>query len=90
MNVQTGHETRDEQPASSRIGIADCDIHHGPTSPQVLLPYLDRRWHDRLVSFGGRGRQGNASGPQYPKGQPDAARRDAWPEGGAALAAILR
>ena len=81
MNVQTGHETRFKSPASNRIGIADCDIHQGPTLPQAPLPYLDRRWHDPLVSLGGSGRQGTAGGPQYPKGQPNAAWRDTWPEG---------
>ena len=69
--------------AASRLGIADCDIHHSPRDFKLLHPYLARQWQERIALFGTRPRQGNAGGPQYPKSQPDASRRDAWPpEGG--------
>ena len=68
--------------AASRPAIADCDIHHSPKSFKLLYPYMAARWRDHLDMFGQRSRQGNAAGPQYPKGQPDASRRDAWPPGG--------
>ena len=48
----------------------------------MLYPYLEQRWREHLDLFGQRSRQGNHSGPQYPKSQPDASRRDAWPPGG--------
>eukprot|EP01037_Dinobryon_pediforme_P002126 gene2126-2163_t len=78
MNV----EVRDPAPArvaQSRMAIADCDIHHSPRDFKLVHKYLAKRWCDHLEIFGQRSRQGNASGPQYPKGQPDASRRDAWP-----------
>jgi predicted TIM-barrel fold metal-dependent hydrolase len=81
MNV----EVREKQPlvkSASRMAIADCDIHHSPKSLKLIYKYLDRRWCDHLDTYGQRARQGNSSGPQFPKGQPDASRRDAWPPTG--------
>lgn len=68
--------------AVTRLGIADCDIHHSPRDFKMLYPYLEPRWREHIDLFGTRARQGNSSGPQYPKSQPDASRRDAWPPGG--------
>jgi predicted TIM-barrel fold metal-dependent hydrolase len=67
------------RPAASKVAIADCDIHHSPRDFKMLYPYLEPRWREHLDLFGVRARQGNYSGPQYPKSQPDASRRDAWP-----------
>jgi uncharacterized protein len=78
-------EVRDAQVAkssASKLAIGDCDIHHSPKDVKLLYPYLEKRWHESLQLFGARARQGNYSGPQYPKSQPDASRRDAWPPGG--------
>ena len=66
-------------PAANRLAIADCDIHHSPRELRLLHKYLEPRWRERLDQFGVRTRSGNYSGPQYPKSQPDASRRDAWP-----------
>ena len=66
----------------TRALIADADIHHSPRDFKMLYRYLPQRWKAMLDEYGQRARQGNASGPQYPKGQPDASRRDAWPPGG--------
>jgi predicted TIM-barrel fold metal-dependent hydrolase len=71
--------TRSAPAASNRLAIADCDIHHSPRDFKMLYPYLEQRWRDHLDLFGQRPRQGNTTGPQYPKSQPDASRRDAWP-----------
>src|ERR1700722_14354544 len=68
--------------ATSRMAIADCDIHHSPREFSMLYRYLEPRWREHLEQCGQRARQGNYSGPQYPKSQPDASRRDAWPPGG--------
>lgn len=70
--------------AMSRLAIADCDIHHSPRNGMKgLYPYLPSRWREHLEMFGPLPRQAFQNGPAYPKSQPDASRRDAWPpEGG--------
>ena len=69
--------------ASSRVAIADCDIHPAQRSPTDLHPYLPRRWIDHMAEYGAGRRLGMQKGPAYPKSQPDASRRDALPpEGG--------
>ena len=69
--------------AASLLAIADCDIHHSPKlGMKGLYPYLDARWREHLEVFGSLPRQAFQNGPAYPKGQPDASRRDAWPPGG--------
>jgi predicted TIM-barrel fold metal-dependent hydrolase len=81
MNVEV-RQPAQSRPAQSRMAIADCDIHHSPKSFSLIHKYLAKRWCDHIDTYGFRARQGNASGPQYPKGQPDASRRDAWPPNG--------
>jgi uncharacterized protein len=68
--------------AASRVGVIDCDIHPVPNSPRELYPFLARRWQEHLSTFGGARRLGYQNGVAYPKGQPGAFRRDAWPDGG--------
>jgi predicted TIM-barrel fold metal-dependent hydrolase len=68
--------------AATRTGPVDCDIHPGRNSPRDLFPYLERRWQAHAETFGVSQRHGYQSGVAYPKGQPAAARRDAWPPGG--------
>ncbi len=82
MNVDLRNRPAAAQPGASRLAIADCDIHHSPKSFKLIYPYLEKRWQEHLDLFGQRQRQGNASGPQFPKSQPDASRRDAWPPTG--------
>ena len=82
MNIDVRDTPQPAARVASRMAIADCDIHHSPKSFKLIYPYLAQRWHAQLDLFGQRSRQGNASGPQFPKGQPDASRRDAWPPGG--------
>jgi hypothetical protein len=67
------------------LAIADCDIHHSPKGGmRGLFPYLEQRWRDHLDMFGPLPTQAFEAGPAYPKSQPDASRRDAWPPGGRA------
>jgi predicted TIM-barrel fold metal-dependent hydrolase len=75
--------------AASRLAIADCDIH--PRTPgsgsiggisRALFPYMSKRWQDHIAEFGVAYRQQWEKGSAYPKNQPMACRRDAWPEGG--------
>ena len=85
MNVALDPGARDAAlaPAASRPAIADCDIHPAQRGPGDLDPWLPARWREHLASFGASRRQAMQSGPAYPKSQPNASRRDAYPpEGG--------
>lgn len=83
MNVQTLPKGSVEPVAQAKLAIADCDIHPTPKSiPKEIYPHLEKRWQQHHATYGFLRRQGYASGPAYPKGQPDAARRDAYPPGG--------
>ncbi|MSO75290.1 MAG: amidohydrolase [Alphaproteobacteria bacterium] len=77
-------ERRATQPAAAvKMAIADCDIHPSPKSMEKeVYPYLEKRWQRHLETYGVRPRQGFANGPAFPKGQPDASRRDAYPPNG--------
>lgn len=68
--------------AKAKMAVADCDLHPTPNTVKELFPYLERRWQDHVRQFGTLRRHGFQAGPAYPKGQPDAARRDAWPPQG--------
>ena len=66
-----------------KLAIADCDIHPAPKSvPVEIYPYLSKRWQDYMETYGIIYRQGFPTGPAFPKGQPNAARRDGYPPGG--------
>ena len=83
MNVELRTRPAAATPATSRLAIADCDIHHSPKLGMAgLYPYLDARWREHLETFGPLPRQAFQNGPAYPKSQPDASRRDAWPPDG--------
>ena len=44
---------------------------------------MAKRWHEHLEAYGKQAYHGMMEGPPYPKAQPNASRRDAWPpEGG--------
>ncbi len=75
MNVQF----RPEPSASVRVqtAIADCDIHPARATPTELYPFLAKRWHSYLQTYGKLAYQGMTEGPPYPKAQPNASRRDA-------------
>ena len=69
--------------AATKLAIADCDLHLGPARFQDLYPWLSQRWREHIDTFGANHRTGNFMGmPSYPKAQPAAARRDAWPPSG--------
>jgi predicted TIM-barrel fold metal-dependent hydrolase len=83
MNVEVRHADRAATHAASRLAIADCDLHLGPTSITELYPWLSKRWQTHLETYGMNHRTGLRNGlPSYPKAQPAAARRDAWPPSG--------
>jgi hypothetical protein len=83
MNVQLHTSPAQATTAASRLAIADCDIHPAQRGRHDLDPWLPARWREHVATFGAGRRQGLQSGPAYPKSQPNASRRDAYPpEGG--------
>ena len=82
MNEVTGVLERAKPAGKQTQMVADCDIHPTVSSYKELYQYLDRRWHAHLEEYGAKVRHGFQVGAAYPKGQPVAMRRDAWPEGG--------
>jgi predicted TIM-barrel fold metal-dependent hydrolase len=75
-------------PAEQKLSIIDVDI-HPKTDYADLKPYLGQRWWDHLQTFGTRQGHGFQIGFGYPKGQPQASRRDSWPPGGGLPASNL-
>ena len=82
MNIQVVDRQDPQQSAKVKLAIADGDIHPRPRSQKVLYPYMARRWQEHIQTFGMLPRHGYQSGPAYPKGTPNASRRDAYPPGG--------
>ncbi|HET6182867.1 MAG TPA: amidohydrolase family protein [Acetobacteraceae bacterium] len=82
MNVHVSDRPLSAPAQSSRLAIADCDIHPRTRSLRDFYPWLEKRWRDHLEAFGTTSRQPWQKGPAYPKAQPQASRRDAWPPGG--------
>ena len=83
MNVQVLDRPGNRAANTTRTAIADGDIHPSPKSwEKEVYPFLEARWQRHMQTYGMRYRQGFISGPPYPKGQPDAARRDAFPPNG--------
>jgi len=83
MNVQVRDLPASPSTAASRLAIADGDIHPATRQESDLYPFMPRALIERMQTFGRRPRQGWATGPAFPKSQPNASRRDALPpEGG--------
>lgn len=68
----------------ARQAVFDCDIHPAPRSMEKdIFPHLSKRWVDHLSTYGSPLRSGFQTGNNYPKGQPQASRRDSFlPDGG--------
>jgi uncharacterized protein len=89
MNIEVRQPARGATALNkARVGIVDCDI-HPKSAIEDLRPYLSNRWWDYLQTYGQRQRHGYVKGYHYPKSQPLAARRDAWPPGGGLPASDL-
>jgi len=58
MNIQL----RDRPEVAAKVGaktaIADCDIHPARATRADLYPYLAKRWHAHLETFGVHAYQG--------------------------------
>ena len=77
MNVQFRDRPAPGSSVQVKTAIADCDIHPARKTPTELYPYLAKRWHAHLETYGKHPYQGMMEGPPYPKAQPNASRRDA-------------
>jgi predicted TIM-barrel fold metal-dependent hydrolase len=89
MNVDTLSRSKIGTSPMSKLAIADCDIHPRPAGVGIggvsksLYPYMTRQWIEHVEEFGITYRQPWEKGSAYPKGQPQACRRDAFtPDGG--------
>ena len=83
MNVQFRDRPQPDASVQVKTAIADCDIHPARATKTELYPYLAKRWHAHLETYDKHPYQGMMEGPPYPKAQPNASRRDAYPpEGG--------
>ena len=84
MNMQFRPGAQPDASSSVKTAIADCDIHPARKGGlKDLYPYMATRWHEHLEVYGKHPYQGMMEGPPYPKAQPNASRRDAYPpEGG--------
>ena len=83
MNIHVKDVEKAKRDARIGLAIADGDIHPGLKDARALHPYLAKRWQDHLDTYGLIPRHAYQAGPAYPKGNPDASRRDAYPpEGG--------
>src|SRR5438445_10628968 len=83
MNVQFRDRPEPAPAVSVNAAIADCGIPPARATATELYPFLAKRWHSHLETYGKHAYQGMMEGPPYPKAQPNASRRDAYPpEGG--------
>jgi uncharacterized protein len=89
MNVQVTSRPLPAPTAASKLAIADGDVHPRPPGvgiggvSKALHPYLPKQWREHVEAFGIAYRQPWEKGSAYPKGQPQACRRDAFlPDGG--------
>jgi predicted TIM-barrel fold metal-dependent hydrolase len=83
MNVQVRKRPEAAASVAAKPAIADCDIHPSRATRTELYPFLAKRWHEHLETYERNPYQGMMDGPPYPKAQPNASRRDAFPpEGG--------
>src|SRR5450432_4569461 len=83
MNVQFRDRPAADSSVQVKTAIADGDIHPARATKTELYPYLAKRWHAHLETYQKHPCQGMMEGPPYPKAQPNASRRDAYPpEGG--------
>jgi predicted TIM-barrel fold metal-dependent hydrolase len=84
-------EAHPGKPAAATLGLIDVDIHPRPVHGIAdLKPWLSERWWRYAQEYGLRVRHGFPSGQvPFPKAQPLASRRDAWPPGGGPPASDL-
>src|SRR3954466_8358406 len=82
MNMQFRGNPEQAASAATKTELPDCDIHPARATATELYPYLAKRWHAHLETYGKHPYQGMMEPPPYPKGQPNPSRRDAYPPEG--------
>lgn len=82
MNIHVADLEQAKREARVGLAIADGDIHPNPKHAKALHPYLAKQWQDHLDTYGMIPRHAYQAGPAYPKGNPDASRRDSYPPNG--------
>src|SRR5258708_5855377 len=83
MNIQFRDAPDPGSSVATQTAIADCDIRPARRKFSDICQYLAKRWHAHLETYGRHPYQGMMEGPPFPKAQPNAPRRDAYPpEGG--------
>lgn len=83
MTIQLRPQGMQQATISVQQAIADCDMHPNPKSLEdSLFPFLEKRWQEHIKTYGMLERTGFQHGRTYPKAQPAAARRDAFPPDG--------
>jgi len=68
MNVQFRAGAEQAASASVKTAIADCDIHPARATATELYPYLAKRWHAHLETYGKHAYQGMMEGPAVSQG----------------------
>ena len=79
MNMQFRSQADQASVAGVKTAIADCDIHPARATKTELYPFMAKRWHAHLETYDKHPYQGMMEGPPFPKAQPNASRRDAYP-----------
>ena len=82
MNIHVTNVVDAKRDSRVGLAIADGDIHPNPKNAKALHPYLSKRWQQHLDTYGLIPRHAYQAGPAYPKGMPDASRRDSYPDDG--------
>ena len=89
MNIHVASPPDAEQQSGVGLAIADGDIHPRQKKADSLYPYLAQRWREHIDTYGMTPHHCYQAGPLYPKGNPDASRRDAYPSNGSPPGADL-
>ena len=89
MNIHVSTPPQVERKSRVGLAIADGDIHPRAKNAKSLHPYLAQRWRDHMDTYGMTLKHGYQAGPLYPKGNPDASRRDSYAPDGSPPGASL-
>ena len=68
MNVEVTNRPIVQPAGTSKLAIADGDIHPQRNSYKDLFPYMEARWVEMAKTFGSRPRQAYQAGPPIRRG----------------------
>src|SRR3979490_2096860 len=78
MNVQFRAGAEPASSVAIKSAIADCDIHPARATATELYPYLAKRWHAHLETYGKHPYQGMMAGPRILKPRASTPLRALW------------